>query len=99
MACELYFRCENEKCAIYTNGALNEKERDSIFRIPTEYYPSYVHYAVTLHKGSIDTRVKAALKLGFSFEDEIGEKKWKSVQSFRMYRKKMKSEKKEEMEV
>ena len=90
LACELYFRCENEKCVVYTNGALDEKERGLIFRIHTEYYPSYVHYAVTLHKGSIDTRVKAALKLGFFFEDEIERRKWKSGKSFSMYRKSIK---------
>ena len=95
LACELYFRCENVKCAFYTNGALDEKECGLIFRTPTEYYPSYVHYAaVTFYKGSIDTRVKAAIKLGFFFEDEIEEKKWKSGKSFRMYREKIKSEKK-----
>ena len=99
LACELYFRCENEKCVVYTNGALDEKERGLIFRIHTEYYPSYVHYAVTLYKGSIDARVKAALKLGFIFEDEIEERKWKSGKSFNMYRKRIKLEKKEEMDV
>ncbi len=100
LACELYFQCENEKYAVYTNGALDEKEKYSIFRTPTEYYPSYVHYAiVTFHRGSMDTRVKAALKLGFFFEDEIEERKWKRGKSFSMYRKGIKLEKKEEMDV
>jgi hypothetical protein len=75
---------------VYTNGALDEKERGLIFRIHTEYYPSYVHYAVTLYKGSIDARVKAALKLGFIFEDEIERRKWKNGKSFSMYRKSIK---------
>jgi hypothetical protein len=96
-ACELHFRCENEKRIVYTNGALDEKECDLIFRAPTEYYKSFFHYAaVTFYNGSIDRRVKAALKLGFFFDDEIEERKWKSGKSFSMYRKRIKVNKRDE---
>jgi hypothetical protein len=53
--------------------------------------PSYIHYAkVVLHKGSTNKRVKAALKLGFVFEDKYQERKWKSGKSFRMFRERIK---------
>ena len=96
-ACELYFHCEHgEKYAIYKNGTLDQKELDFIFpeKINPQYerVPSYIHSAtkVVLHKGSTNKRVKAALKLGFVFEDEFQEIRWKSGKSFGMYRKKIK---------
>ena len=102
LACELYFNWKHgEKYAIFTNGTLDRKELDLIFPEKTlpeyEWVPSYIHYAkVVLHKGSINKRVRAALKLGFSFEDEYDAIQWKSGKNFSMFRKGIKSVKKVE---
>ncbi len=95
-ACELYFNCEHgEKYAIYTNGTLDQKELDFIFpeKINPQYewVPRYIHYTkVVLHKGSINKRVKAALKIGFIFEDQYQKTKWKNGKSFRLFRERIK---------